>query len=173
MIACCTRKFWRYSPMFPRDPCALHRCNSLPPINPYGKLHTLVVHNFTSNCSCYYKIPWNTSDIPRILFKLLLCKYLSACMMVTSICLAILISILCHRHFEHLIRYICECSQSSVLITILPLAHMSLRTWSGVRQIKPCLIVDLCLSYLLVFEHSLYLWFPDLETVIPLLLSLN
>ena len=35
--------------MFPRDPCALRRCNSIPPINPYWKLHTLVVHNFISN----------------------------------------------------------------------------------------------------------------------------
>ena len=49
MIACCTRKFWRYSLMFPRDPCALRRCNSIPLINPYGKLHTLVVHNFIYN----------------------------------------------------------------------------------------------------------------------------
>ena len=57
MIAGCTRIFWRYSPMFPRDFCVLGRCNSIPPISPYGKLHTLVVHNSVPNCSCYYKIP--------------------------------------------------------------------------------------------------------------------
>ena len=54
--------------MFPRDPCALHRCNSIPPINPYGKLHTLVVHNFIPIWSCYYKIPRKFSLLFREYF---------------------------------------------------------------------------------------------------------
>ena len=118
-----------------------------------------------------HKILWNTirsSDNP---LQLLLCKYLSACIMVTSICLAILISILCHHNFKHLVKFVCECSRSSVLFKILPLVQTSLQTWAGVRQIKPWLIVDLCLFNLLVFDQSLYFWSPDLETIIPLHLS--
>ena len=101
------------------------------------------------------------------------CSSLSACIMVTSICLAILISILCHRNCEHLIREVCECLRSSVLIRILPLAQTSLRTWAGVRQIKPWLIVDLCLFNLLVFDQSLCFWSLDLKIIIPLHLSYN
>ena len=76
MIVYCTRKFQRYSPMFPRDPCALRRCNSIPPINPYGKLHTLVVHNFIPGWSCYYKIPWNPPYCSENILCLLPCSCL-------------------------------------------------------------------------------------------------
>ena len=59
-------------------------------------------------------------NLPKILCSLWLLKFLSACIMVYSKCLALFIDILCHYHFETIDSIWCGCSQSSVAIRIHP-----------------------------------------------------
>jgi hypothetical protein len=53
------------------------------------------------NCSCASQIFFEVLfDLPKVLYSLLLLKFLSACIMVNSICLVVFVDIPCLCHFE-------------------------------------------------------------------------
>ena len=68
---------------------------------PYGKFLALTENLLIPSCSCVsqkvFEIPFG---LPKILSSLLLLKFLPACIMVNSICLAIFLKILCDSHFD-------------------------------------------------------------------------
>lgn len=69
-----------------------------------------VFHNSLRNTIWYSRNP----------SSLMLLKFLPSDIMVNSLYLVIFVGIICHRHIEHLIRCIRECSQWSVATRILP-----------------------------------------------------
>ena len=60
------------------------------------------------------------SDLPIILSNHCSANTCLLALWILSICLTKFSSILCHRLFEHLIRYVCVCLQSSITTRILP-----------------------------------------------------
>ena len=67
MIACCTRRFRRYSPRFSRDPCAHRLYNPLPPTYPYSYLHSqlLLLLQDALNCSLLF---WKSFKLTALQF---------------------------------------------------------------------------------------------------------
>ena len=150
-----TLKYFGYS----EDPLCLLSCGSFSswihvwiiPHPYWGFVHPQLFRCFAK----FFEMPF---DLPKSSVAYCSWSSLPACIMVTSICQAIFIKILCDRHSDP-VDSTCVWVHTIIsysLKIILP-ARMSFWTWAGCRPIKLPPFVPLSLFNLLIFwsEHLL------------------
>ena len=91
--------------------------------------------------------------------------------MVKPICLAAFIKILCDFPVILLILPFCECTRSSVVTHKLSTGSDALPDRVGSRQINFWWVVHQSPFNLLVFDWSIWLWYANLEIIIPLVIK--
>lgn len=100
-----------------------------------------------------HKIIEILSDLLVILHQLCSANTCLLALWLCSICLATFISILCHCHFEPLIWYVCEWSQSSVKTRIRPFSSdvsPNMSRFSANQTLINCRSMSIQLTYLLI-----------------------
>jgi len=113
---------------------------------------------------CFTKLFEMLSDLSRILYSLWLLKFLSACIMVNSKCLALFIDILCTIILRPLIQYDavvrnCQSQLESILPAQTSFLNMS---WFSTNQLPS--VVPLSLFSLSIRNQSVCIRSFDLES---------
>ena len=138
----CYYKIPRNSLYWSENILCLLSCNSLSPEYLMDNSRTCRVSAHPQLFMCFTKVFKIIFDLPKILWSLWLLKFLLACIMVNPISLVVLMTFLVIIILSPLTQYVCECTQSSlILINYLSGWASILLTGIGSRPIQLSLIV--------------------------------